>query len=406
MGLLESRSLNFKNVLILGANEGTLPRGNKDISSIPFDVKKQFGLPTFMENDAIYAYHFYRLIQEAENIHITFLESDTGLIQEKSRFLLQLEAESGHQIKKVFPKIPQSLTPVDIHLIPKTEFILEKLNRWKMRISASSIYLYFKSQQEFYMRYILQVYEPENIKELDARLKGKLIHEILSIIYKPFVDTYLSAEALKKALDNLQYYFSQGIKLLKLDLEFINEGQNYIELTTAFDICKAVLQKDLEDVVAGHRICIVGIELDFADVRFTLNQETREQVYFSGIIDRLDIFDSQIRVIDYKSSTMKIPKSISTKTSNDKIKGARQLFIYVMAVEQLYFEKLSKQHPDNSFELTTGFWVLNLTQDGFIAELSPTSALISDLNEEIRAVITEILDPSIDFDLNKKTETY
>ena len=99
MGLLETRLLNFKNIILLSVNEGKLPLGNTQNTYIPFDVRKNFGLNTFLENDSIYAYHFYRLIQNSENVHLLYNALSSGVnTGEKSRFITQLEMESPHQI--------------------------------------------------------------------------------------------------------------------------------------------------------------------------------------------------------------------------------------------------------------------------------------------------------------------
>ena len=102
MGLLETRLLDFENIILLSVNEGKLPLGNTQNTYLPFDVRKNFGLNTFLENDSIYAYHFYRLLQNAKNIYLLYNALGSGVnTGEKSRFITQMEMESPHEIEHI-----------------------------------------------------------------------------------------------------------------------------------------------------------------------------------------------------------------------------------------------------------------------------------------------------------------
>ena len=70
LGVLETRAIDFDNVLMAGVNEGLLPRQSEQPSWIPYEVKKGFGLPTQDEQDAIFTYHFYRLMYRASNVKL------------------------------------------------------------------------------------------------------------------------------------------------------------------------------------------------------------------------------------------------------------------------------------------------------------------------------------------------
>src|SRR5690606_32867338 len=146
MGLLETRLLNFRNIILLSVNEGKLPLGNTQNSYLPFDVRTHFDLHTFLENDSIYAYHFYRLLQDAENVHLLFNALSSGVnTGEKSRFITQLEFEDQfHSIEHVVienASEPMSKRPV---VIEKTTAVMEQLDIWKSRVSATHLtgYLY------------------------------------------------------------------------------------------------------------------------------------------------------------------------------------------------------------------------------------------------------------------------
>src|SRR5690606_21921752 len=157
MGLLETRLLCFENIILLSANEGKLPLGNSQNTYLPFDVRQHFDLHTFLENDSIYAYHFYRLLQGSSNIHRLFNALSSGVnTGEKSRFITQLEIEdTHHQIENII--IENSSEPISKETIEieKTASVLEKLEEWKSRVSASHLTSYIYNPIDFYLTKIL-----------------------------------------------------------------------------------------------------------------------------------------------------------------------------------------------------------------------------------------------------------
>ena len=181
MGLLETRLLNFKNIILLSVNEGKLPLGNSQNTYLPFDVRNQFGLNTFIENDSIYAYHFYRLIQDSENVHLLFNALSSGVnTGEKSRFITQMEIESPHKIEHLI--IENNSEPIEAKIITieKTPKVLEKLQEWKNRVSVSHLTTYLYNPIDFYFAKILNTSEADEIEEeLSSRNYGNLIHYAL-----------------------------------------------------------------------------------------------------------------------------------------------------------------------------------------------------------------------------------
>ncbi|MDN5396237.1 MAG: PD-(D/E)XK nuclease family protein, partial [Chryseobacterium sp.] len=157
MGLLETRLLNFENVIMLSVNEGKLPLGNSQNTYIPFDIRRYFDLHTFLENDSIYAYHFYRLIQDSRNVHLLYNALSSGVnTGEKSRFITQIEMESSHPIEHLIienSSEPIASMPIEI---PKTEIVMERLQKWKEKVSASHLTSYLYNPIDFYLSKILK----------------------------------------------------------------------------------------------------------------------------------------------------------------------------------------------------------------------------------------------------------
>src|SRR5690606_7418847 len=152
MGMLESRVLDFETIIISSVNEGILPSGKSNNSFIPFDVKLENKLPTYKEKDAVYTYHFYRLLQRAKNIYILYnTEADVLTGGEKSRFIMQLEREGIHKINH------QIITPIVpiienvLNSVSKDESVIEKLKQVSEKgFSPSSLTNYIRNPIDFY----------------------------------------------------------------------------------------------------------------------------------------------------------------------------------------------------------------------------------------------------------------
>ena len=197
MGVLETRGLDFDNVIITSLNEGILPAGKSNNSFIPFDVKREFGLPTTKEKDAIYAYHFYRLIKRAKHIHLIY-NSDTDALGagEKSRFISQLEHDENLS-PFVTHKTPVGYTPHttnQLKSIPKTAMLMADLNAIATKgFSPSALATYIRNPYLFYQRYVLKIDEAQSVKEQIAPNDfGTIVHDSLHHLYLPLIGQTLS----------------------------------------------------------------------------------------------------------------------------------------------------------------------------------------------------------------------
>ena len=163
MGLLETRLLDFDNLVITNLNEGILPSGKKNQSFLPFDLRKKFNLPTFFENDAIYTYHFYRLLQRAKRVYLLHNTQSDGLNSgEMSRFLYQLkyQQQPAHQIEEKQLVLNYHIPPSTDHMIEKTQNIQQRLRAIAEKgFSPSSLSLYLRNPMEFYYQRVLKIRE-------------------------------------------------------------------------------------------------------------------------------------------------------------------------------------------------------------------------------------------------------
>ena len=302
MGMLETRVIDYETVIILSLNEGIIPSGKSQSSYIPFDVKIENDLPTYKEKDAIYTYHFYRLLHRARTAYLiynTHVDAIKG--SEPSRFLAQLEIENIHNLKYqiLAPEIPDTTRP--IRRINKTATILDKLKHLAHEgLSPSSLSLYIKNPVEFYNLKVLGVSEADSLEEtIEAKTFGNIIHYCLEELYKPFEGQFLKASELKELLPRVENIVKKFfVKAYKNG--DISRGKNLIGFEIAKRYIYNFLNLEIDYLTKGHKIMIHAVEKKVETIIElpTLNFPIR----LRGNVDRIDSFDGVNRIIDYKSS--------------------------------------------------------------------------------------------------------
>lgn len=396
MGLLETRLLNFKNVILLSVNEGKLPLGNTQNTFLPFDVRNYHDIPTFLDNDSIYAYHFYRLLQDSENVYMMFNALSSGVnTGEKSRFITQLEIESPHHLRHTIientsdPIIEKPIT------IEKSQKVLEQLERWKKRVSPSHLSSYLYNPVQFYLSKVLGTKQSTEIEEeLSARNYGNLVHYALQFLYEPFCGKQLTVSDLENALSEVDKAIEAAIEHLKHQAEYYEKSMNYIHKAIAKKVLQDMLSYDLDLVKAGDVLKLISVESNFESVPFYLDEEQKDPILFFGYIDRVDELNGVTRIIDYKTSK---PKNLAISIKEDKkdtffndvnnIQGL-QLCIYQYALQNLegYKGKV----------IQTGIWSFAGARNG-VVPLELKLGSLEDAMLSIKNLILEILNPDLDF---------
>ena len=408
MGLLETRLLNFENIILLSANEGKLPLGNSQNTYLPFDIRKHFGLHTFLENDGIYAYHFYRLIQDSSNVHLLFNALGSGVnTGEKSRFITQIEIEDPHhEIENII--IENSSDPIrqEPMRIEKTPKVIEKLNEWKNRVSASHLTSYIYNPVDFYLTKILNTRESSEIEEeLSQRSYGNLVHYALQDIYEKLIGKKLSVNDLEFSDEVIVKAINAAIEKLKHQVEFYEKGMNFIHKSIAERVVRSVIEYDKKLVQDGNSLEILSVEGNFENVEFFLDEEKTDPVYFYGFIDRIDRLNGNLRIIDFKTAKTKnlsvaAPKKEEDEEKLEKLffrddyKQAMQLSVYAYSVLH------EKKYPDNFLEC--GIWSFAEVNRGVqnlqvFGDTQISAQLLATPMKSIKNVISKILDPQTDF---------
>ena len=305
MGLLETRALDYKNVLMLSVNEGTLPAGKSFNSYIPHEMKRAFDLPTYTEKDSVYAYHFYRLLHRCESATFIYnAESDTLGGGEKSRFLLQLERDRipTHDLKQTsyYHKVSAiSTTAIEIK---KEAVYFERLKQIAdSGFSPSALTSYVRNPIDFFSRKILRIADLEDVEEdIALNTMGSIIHETLDKLYQPVQNIILTLSDFKKIESQLK---------TELDLAYHNcyqsqskpLGKNKIVYEVSLHYVRKMIAADKELVNNGSELIIKSVEQDLAT---TIDLPEIGQIKLHGKVDRVDSLDGILRIIDYKSGSV------------------------------------------------------------------------------------------------------
>ena len=349
MGVLESRTLDFENVIISSVNEGTLPSGKSQNSFIPFDIKQKFGLPSYQEKDAIFAYHFYQLLQRAKNIAILY-NSKVDQLEggERSRFIEQLLHEFGRknphstiQEVSISPKpLAQLVEPISI---PLDAAIREKLKyKLENRLSASALNLYLACPLSFYYRYVIGLKEEEVFQEkIEDSTLGNLVHESLKELYLPFVGMELNKELLanmkKKSKDALTAQYKIQLKTVAIT------GNHKLTFEVAKKFIEHQIEHDLADVKKGHKLVIKELEQDHScHVNLKINDKLDVAFNLFGKIDRIDEFDGNIRIIDYKTGGTKV-EDVRNKKLEQLLENKSPKSVQLMLYKYMYWKNTGQE---------------------------------------------------------------
>ncbi|UWY28993.1 PD-(D/E)XK nuclease family protein [Flavobacterium sp. TR2] len=403
MGVLESRVLDFETVIITSMNEGKFPAGKSQNSFIPYDVKRELGLPTFKEKDAIYTYHFYHLLQRAKNIYLIYNTENDGLdAGERSRFITQLEVEKKAKHNITFdiynPELPNmAYEPISV---PKSELVMERLKEIAINgFSPSALTSYIRNPIEFYFQKILRIREVEEVEEnIALNTLGTIIHETLKALYEPFIGKFISETDLLNCFKLLDDEVLKQFKLVYKEGE-IKKGRNLLAFEVAKRNVSNFLRMELESVKNNEAIQIIALEQTFE--REFVHPKLPFPVLIKGNVDRIERRDGKIRIIDYK--TGKVEKSnVILKTWNGLTQELKNDKIIQVLAYAFMFEKEAGELPIEvgiiSFKnLKSGFLPFGFKEEKDLDVIVSPQILNSYL-EEIANLLGEIFDVNIPFE--------
>ena len=403
MGMLETRVLDFENIILTSTNEGILPASSQQNSFIPFDVKIEFGLPTFKEKDAIFSYHFFRLLQRAKNIFILYnTEHDVFGSGEKSRFVTQLEMMRDDIIyKNISPKVIPSKTA--LKKIPKNEVTFERLKELAEKgISPSALTNYLYNPVSFYKQKILKIKEFDDVEETVAfNTLGTVVHEALDELYTPFVGRFLSEENVSKMEKEANNLVKKHFKIQFKNGD-ISTGKNRLIFEVANRFVSNFLSKEialLKD--KKNKLKIIATEENLS-AEITI-KGIDFPVKLHGQVDRVDELNGVLRIIDYKtgmvsSANLRVPEFENLRDEKHLKAIQVLLYAYLFTKSKNYNFTQPLEAGIYSFKnLNSGFLPIDFALPRKKPETNITAEKLEEFITELKIYIKEIYNPEIDF---------
>jgi len=344
MGMLETRALDFENLIILSVNENTLPAPKRHESLMPYDVLREFGLPTYAETEGAMAYNFYRLLQRAKRVNLLYvLPSDTYGSGEKSRFILQLQNDLALRNPRI--KFRDMTAAVELKQTKKydEDIVIEKdaqtLQQLKKELQKglypSHLNMYINCSLQYYFSRIAKIQEINEVEEqLGTDKFGTLVHQVLEDFFRPFAQSGqpVVAEDVANMLEQLPAQVRQEFERTTRGAT-PDRGMNYL----LFKVAVQVLEKYLTNLKTSDELPLYVLRLEDT-LATTLPVQVGDEllpVRIAGKADRIDLTGNELRVIDYKTGKVERsqlvvkPEDVALHfTTDPKYDKARQLWLY------------------------------------------------------------------------------
>ncbi len=345
MGILETRNLDFDNVLLLSMNDDNFPSGRiNDISFIPYNLRFGYGLPTSKESEGVYAYYFYRLIQRASRVDMTYCSvGNERSSAEQSRYIYQLDLESPHELKRVDKGLNVNLSSDDMMAVKKSGEVMRRLERYlkggDRTLSPSTFNNYLDCTLKFYFKAIAGIKPEEEIEEdIDTSLFGSIFHRAMEYLYTPLkrvknpqkqIAELIGTEKVHKAVvDAFTNDYFAG--------EEVPESNYGGKLIVACD----TIEKYINNCVLPYDAARVEqyeiLELEYPmECAFDFGDKS---IVFGGTSDRLDLVNGKVRIIDYKTGKIHLGfagiASLFARDGSKSVGAVTQTLIYSMMAER------------------------------------------------------------------------
>lgn len=420
MGVLESRNLDFRRVIICDVNEGSFPPGGGINSMIPFNLRRAFGLPVQEQNDAIYAYTFYRLLHQAEEVHLIYTTaSDQGKAGEMSRFMQQMQVELG--VAKPEPVlVPVDLTRSKEIRLEKTPEVLYRLSAYfkqnpeesfQSQFSASALNSYLDCRLRFYFRYIAGLKEKEEvITEIDPMTFGTMLHKAIELLYKVDPETgYL--DVTPQAIDRLKLAIPEAVDAAIADFYQI-EKLDETNLSGQLLIARSIFRKYLKAILAYDQqngdFRVLTLEGEYKSGLTIETAQGAKEVRLGGYIDRVDQKDGAIRLIDYKTGKddkkVESIQSLFDREDKKRNKAAMQTMLYA------FFYQYA--NPTIRIPLKPAIFNVKEIYDPNFSpflmmekeEIQDYLQIRAEFENGLRGLLEEIFDPEVPFDQTEDEE--
>ncbi len=426
MGLLETRLLDFKKIIVLGLNEGKMPPTNPIQTMIPMDLRGYFNLPTPRDKQGLFAHHFYRLLHHCSEMWVTYTSAQESIgSNEASRYLLQLELELSRinpliTIGKQFYTIPNETSETEsVQEIHKTDEILKRIDdMFDKSVSASTLNKYLSCPLAFYYRYVMEFGEETEIEEeVESNTFGTFIHNVLEEMYTPFArhdkqgvlkaakPKNLTSMDIDKMLKQYEGLINKEfLKYFNEDKDAFSSGKNLLSYQMALELTKRILEQEKKFIAAQTEMVFIEyLELELkADMEIEVLGE-KKTLRFKGFIDRIDSIGGKIRIIDYKSGKVKEDDVVVKKINEDLIKTfsgtkhALQLALYCYLYRENYGELPAEASIYSLINIKDGTFPLS-------SKTSSVEELINLFPDFVAQLCVQIYDKELPFTHDTKAQ--
>jgi len=405
MGMLETRCLDFKNVILVSANEGVLPQQSSQHSFIMYDLRKAFGLPVHQQRDAITAYNFYRLVQRAENICIVYnTDQDTFGVKEKSRYVSQLlyelpKVNKQVTIRNVIAGAELDSSPVSdvISIQSSQEIILLASEKAAKGFSPSLINLFRECRLRFYFRYIAGLQEEKEVEEnVDQNTLGTIMHASLEKLYKPFLNRPLQVTNIEAMKNLVASTVKESFRTLFPDEE-ADAGKNHLAGKIAVRYISTYLEQEAERIksqlVRKVENTVIALE-ETLECNRVINDIP---VLFKGNADRIDQMGNIVRLIDYKTGQVD-EKELKIDSPGVFLEGDKQ----GKAFQLMMYAWLYLQSKNNAAVVQPGIISFRKNRKGFMHLETPSGQVVTekslgDFENVLMEITKQILSPETIF---------
>jgi ATP-dependent helicase/DNAse subunit B len=422
MGLLETRLLDFKNMVILGMNEGNMPPTNPIQTLIPMDLRNYFELPVPRDKQGLFAHHFYRLMHAAENVWVTYTSAQESVgSNEASRYLLQLELELSRlnpniTLERKFYAVPNTGSTTEVNsIIPKTPEILARMEElFERSISASALNKYLKCPLDYYYRYVMDFGEESVVEEeVETNTFGTFIHNVLEELFTPFARHDKAGNKVDPQPSNLTIQDIDAMLMKYPELiqrEFMTHfdqdpssfstGKNLLSYEMALELTKRILKNEKSFLKSQTEpVFIEFLELELAATLDLDIQGKTMPIHMKGYVDRIDSVGGKIRIIDYKSGKTGM-KDVTIKCPEPDLSNlvavmtAAKHNLQLVMYSYLYHDRFGS-YPDE-----VSIYSLVNIRDGLFPlhgalSIEESAQLFP---EFVRQVVDELFDPEVPFE--------
>ena len=435
MGLLETRLLDFKNVIIVGLNEGSMPPNNPIQTLIPMDLRRHHGLPTPRDKQGLFAHHIYRMFHHAERVWITYSSAAHSMgVDEPSRYLHQIKLEMARNnlninyTQKDYT-IKDNEQSSERTTVEKSDAILARLDTYFQKgTSASALNKFLACPLDFYYRYVLGFGEEKEVEEdIEANNFGSFIHNTLEKLFENFARYDKNLEETKNSTQVTSFDIDQMLKtyapLLQSEFishfnnkkEYLKSGKNYLSIQVAEFLMEKILKQQKKELEENPTtpLFITCVEGSFSKKIEVEINKLKKTIRFKGFIDRIDDYQDQARILDYKSgkcdkTKVTIPKQRKGSSLSESLRktlGSSNYIFQLLIYNMLYKENFPKlPYPERTGIIS----MVNIDESPFFLDNKltngDTAALMEIFEETINAIIQDIYDRDLPFEHNPESK--